>query len=212
MSWIDDSQAGSPVLGGFLRAAGAVGLAGCVLLPASVILGDLLVPNHDFVSETISDLAAGRWEFIADAGLYSFALSLLACAVGGAHDHPGGARWSWGVGGLSLLALVVCMVAARNEYGDGDDGGVVIHVYLVYALGLLFALVPWLLSRGAGRLGRGYRIGLRWGAVLWALAAPVFFFVPTSIDGLYERGLGLIAVGIVSILSWFLWQRGRWLA
>ena len=129
--------------------------------------------------------------------------------MGASHAHLGGDRWSWAVGGLGFLALIVFLVGARNEYGDGDDEGVAIHVYLVYALGALFAAVPWMMSRGAGIMGRGYRVGFRWLGTIWGLAAPVFFFLPTGIDGLYERGLGLVAIAFVGLLSWMLLDRGR---
>ena len=193
----------------FLVAMGIIGLLGCLAFVAAVVVGAIVVPGHDFVADTISDLGAGRYEFIADIGLYSFSAALVACAVGASHAHLGGDRWSWAVGGLAFLALIVFLVGARNEYGDGDDEGVVIHSYLVYALGALFAAVPWMMSRGAGIMGRGYRVAMRWCAVLWALAAPVFFFLPTGWDGLYERGLMLIAVAFVCVLAWMLLDRGR---
>lgn len=193
----------------FETAMGIVGILGCLSFVVAVIVGDVVVPNHDFVADTISDLGAGQYEMIADVGIYSFSAALIACALGGAHAHLGGDRWSWALGGLAFLGLVVFLVGARNEYGDGDDEGIVIHRYLVYALGVLFAVVPWAMARGAGIMGRGWRIAFRWCAVVWALAAPVFFFLPTGIDGLYERGLMLIAVIFTVILSALLIVRGR---
>jgi hypothetical membrane protein len=195
--------------GSFETAMGIVGILGCLSFIVAVVVGDIVVPDHDFVADTISDLGAGQYEMIADVGIYSFSAALIACALGGAHAHLGGDRWSWALGGLAFLGLIVFLVGARNEYGDGDDEGVVIHIYLVYALGLLFAVIPWAMARGAGIMGRGWRVAFRWCAAVWAVAAPVFFFLPTGIDGLYERGLMLIAIVFTVILSALLIVRGR---
>ena len=195
--------------GNFLTAMAIVGILGCLSFIVAVVVGDLVVPDHDFVADTISDLGAGQYELIADVGIYSFSAALVACALGASHAHLGGDRWSWALGGLAFLALIVFLVGARNEYGDGDEEGVVIHVYLVYALGLLFAVVPWAMARGAGIVGRGWRIAFRWWAIVWALAAPVFFLVPTAYDGLYERGLMLVAIGFTITLSLLLVARAR---
>jgi hypothetical protein len=197
---------------GFLQAAGAVAAAGCAVFALAVIVAGFVVPDYDIVADTISDLGAGRHKTIADLGLYAFSAALLACALGAAHAHLGGARWSWGAAGLALLALVVFLVGSRDAYGDGDREGTAIHGYLVYALGALFAAIPWAMARGAGVAGRGYRVALRWCAILWALAAPWFFVMPTHLDGLYERGLGLIALAFVLTLARLFWARGRRLA
>ena len=196
----------------FLAAMGIIGIVGSLAFVVAVIWGGLVVPDHDFVADTISDLGAGEHEWIADIGIYSFSAALVACALGASHAHLGGDRWSWSVGWLAFLGLIVFLVGARNEYGDGDDEGVVIHSYLVYALGAGFAAIPWMMSRGAGIMGRGWRIALRWCAILWALAAPPFFFLPTGIDGIYERGLLVIAVAFTMILASLLLRRGRMLA
>ena len=195
----------------FLVAMGLIGILGCVVFAGAVVVGDLVVPDHDFVADTISDLGAGRYEFIADIGIYAFSAALVACALGASHAHLGGDRWSWAVGWLALLALIVFLVGARNEYGDGDDEGFVIHSYLVYALGAGFAAIPWMMSRGAGIMGRGWRVAMRWCAVLWAVAAPVFFVMPTGWDGLWERGLMAIAVAFTLTLAAMLLRRGRML-
>ena len=56
--------------------------------------------------------------------------------------------WSAAIAGLALPALFIFLIGARNEYGDNHDDGVVIHVYLVYALGLLMVDIPLLMARG----------------------------------------------------------------
>lgn len=183
----------------FLMVTGACAIAGAVALVSGNVLGSLVVPGHDWVSDTVSDLAAGRYEIIQDVALYGFAAALIALALAGAHLHPGGWRWNGIIAGETLLALCVVIIAARNEYGDNDNAGIVVHIYIVYALGLLFAGV-FALTASVGRtLGRAFAWVSGVCAVLWILAAPVFFFVPTSIDGAWERGLGMIAA------VWTIW-------
>ncbi len=93
-------------------------------------------------------------------------------------------------------------MGARNEYGDSDTDGVVIHIYLVYALGLLMVVLPWSMSYGAGQTGQVYGRALKGITILWTISAPFFFFLPDSVDGIYERYLGLIAMGAVVTLAW----------
>ncbi|EDZ48730.1 DUF998 domain-containing protein [Leisingera daeponensis] len=182
---------------------------GCVLLAASVIAAGVIVPGHDWVADTISDLGAGRYEFIADSGLYAFSAALVAIAVAAAHVHLGGRGWSFGIVAFALMGLIVFLVGARNEYGDSDNEGVVIHIYLVYALGVLMAVAPWVMAGAAGQMGQGYTRMLRGISVLWTLTAPVFFFLPTGVDGLYERGLGLLALAAVCTLAHLFLRYGR---
>ena len=192
-----------------LIACGWIGLLGTAALGISNVVGSIVVPGHDWIADTISDLGAGRYEIIQDLGLYGYAAALLACAIGAANRHIGGARWSWAILGLALLALMVTLVGVRNEYGDGDSDGIVMHRYFVYGLGVLFAAVPMLMARGMGARGKGWAV-LAWTCgVLWAVAAPVFFFLPTGIDGIYERGLGVITMVFVGGLSLLLLREGR---
>ncbi|MEM9872296.1 MAG: DUF998 domain-containing protein [Pseudomonadota bacterium] len=139
------------------------GLAGCAVFILGTIVAPWFVPHHDWVADTISDLAAGEWEIIMDVSLYAFAAGLFCLALGAAHAHPGGTQWSLGVVSLGLLAALVTIIAAHNEYGDGDTKGVEIHIYLVYGQGL-------------------------------------FFLLPTSVDGLYERALGILSCAILAVL------------
>lgn len=184
-------------------------IIGCALFILSVLIADVVVPDHDWISDTISDLGAGRYEFIVDIGLYAFSASLISVALLAAHAHMGGWRWSLGVVGLALFGLIVFLVGARNEYGDRDNEGVVIHTYLVYAIGLLMAAVPWLMAEGAGRARAGYGRVLVGISALWIVSAPWFFFMPDGMDGLYERGLGFIAMAAVVTLAWLMIGLGR---
>ena len=93
-----------------------------------------------------------------------------------------------------LLAVCVVIIGARNEYGDSDNEGVVIHIYLVYALGGLF-FAAFLIGGLSGRRVASSLPGVSWACLaLWTVGAPTFFFLPTGWDGLWERGLGVICV------------------
>lgn len=172
----------------WLTILGAIGLVG------GNIAGSIVVPNHDFVADTVSDLAAGRYEIIQDVSLYGFAISLISLGLASAHVHNGITRWSIMTFGLVLLALCVVIIGARNEYGDGDNDGIVIHIYIVYALGILFTAVFALMALEGGRIAGYLRTVSWWCLALWIVGAPIFFIMPTGWDGLWERGLGVICV------------------
>ena len=176
-------------------------IAGCLIFAVTILIADFVVPQHDWIADTISDLGAGKYEYIVDIGIYAFSASLLAVAIGAAHFHMGGWRWSGGIIGLSIIGLLVFLSGARNEYGDQDSDGFVIHSYLVYGLGLLMVFVPWAMSKGANRIAGSYATALITIAIVWAISAPIFYFLPTDVDGIYERYLGLIAFWMVFILA-----------
>lgn len=191
-----------------LIALGWCAILGCIAFAGSVLIADFVVPEHDWIADTISDLGAGRYEFIADIGLYAFSAALISVALLAAHVHLGGKGWSVGIVGLALLGLIVFLVGARNEYGDNDSEGVVIHIYLVYALGLLMAVIPWSMSNGASRADAHYGRILVSISALWTISAPIFFLLPDGIDGIYERYLGLIAIIFVLSLATLFIRRG----
>lgn len=193
----------------FMTALGCFALLGCILFGLAILIADFVVPHHDWIADTISDLGAGKYEFIVDIGIYAFAASLISIALLAAHDHLGGLRWSFGAVGFAVLGLIVFLVGARNEYGDNDSDGWVIHIYLVYALGLLMAVLPWAMAQGAGRISRKISRVLIAMSVLWTISAPVFFFLPNSIDGIYERYLGLISFCTVGTMAWLFIIRAR---
>ena len=197
------------VQSGLTTALGIYSIFGCVIFGLSIVIADFVVPDHDWIADTISDLGAGKYEFIVDIGIYAFSASLISIALLAAHLHLGNWQWSVGIIGFALLGLIVFLVGARNEYGDSDTDGVVIHVYLVYALGVVMAIVSWLMAtclqkntKTEGRVLKGL-------SILWMLSAPIFFFLPDSIDGIYERYLGLIAFAIVITLARFFLRSAR---
>lgn len=186
---------------GFVYALSWFSILGCGVFAVTILIADFVVPGHDWIADTISDLAAGRYEFIVDTGIYAFAAALIAVALVSAHLHLGGTRWSVGTVGLAAMGLIVFLIGARDEYGDLDDEGVEIHIYLVYAIAVLMAMIPWCMAKAAGRINalyRGILIGI---SGVWIVTAPIFFFLPTDIDGLYERCLGLLAILMVITLT-----------
>lgn len=190
-------------------ALGWYAIIGCVIFSIAILIADFVVPNHDWISDSISDLGAGKYEFIVDIGIYAFSASLISIALLSAHIHLGKWPWSLGIVGFAILGLIVFLVGARNEYGDSDSEGVVIHIYLVYALGFLFAASPLALAQDAECIGTAncrILIGL---SVLWMVSAPVFFFLPDSIDGIYERYLGVIAFAITIMVARLFLQRAN---
>ena len=192
-----------------LRGMAAIALAGPVIFAIAILIADFVVPDHDWIADTISDLGAGPYEFIVDIGIYAYSAALLACAIGSAHAHLGGKGWSLGLYGLLATGLIVFLVGARNEYGDADRDGTVIHVYLVYALGVAFTVIPWAMSAGAGAIDRRLGWVCRTVTALWIPMAPVFFLMPDGWDGLYERGLGLVTACFVVAIALALLGRAR---
>lgn len=185
----------------FLFATGVLGLLGIVSLTAGQVIGDIMVPGYDWTAQTISDLAAGEDEIIMDIGLYGFAAALTAAALGAAHLHLGRVGWTLGTFALVLLAAATIIIGARNEYGDLDRGAVVIHRYVVYAIGVLFAVLPFPMMRGARVVGNGYARVFQVCGVLWILCAPTFYVIPGGWDGAWERLLGVIACAFLATLS-----------
>ncbi|MEP3333293.1 DUF998 domain-containing protein [Sedimentitalea sp.] len=186
-----------------------LGVFGCIALATSILIADFVVPNHDWIADTISDLGAGRYEFIVDMGLYAFAAALIGLAVLAAHVHLGAWDWSVGIIALIVFGLLVFLIGARNEYGDNDSDGWVIHSYLVYALGVTMTIACFALARGAARASPRYRTVLIATGIVWVASSPVFFFLPTDIDGIYERYLGAVSFVLVVILSHLFYQRAK---
>ncbi|MCX7567723.1 DUF998 domain-containing protein [Sulfitobacter sp. F26169L] len=187
-----------------LTSCGIIAILGAIAMVLGNVVGSIVVPDHDWIADTVSDLAAGKYEIIQDVALYGYAATLIACAIGASHLHMDGTRWNLGIGSLALLAMCVVIIGARNEYGDQDNEGIVIHIYVVYVLGLLFALLFLLMARGMARAARRYAVISYCCAALWIIAAPIFFVMPTGYDGAFERGLGIITIIWVTAFAWLL--------
>lgn len=178
----------------FLVLLAWLSLFGGISLIAGNVVGSMVVPDHDWVADTVSDLAAGRYEIIQDVALYGFAGTLAALSLGCAHLHGGGWKWTSLTVALMVLAVCVVIIGARNEYGDGDNEGIVIHIYIVYLMGVLFvaafALAARIFMDTASKFAK-----ISWCcAAVWALGAPVFFLMSTAYDGAWERGLGIVSI------------------
>ncbi|MDF1727229.1 MAG: DUF998 domain-containing protein [Sulfitobacter sp.] len=194
------------IASGFLRLMAVIAALGTAALLIGNIVGSIVVPDHDWISDTVSDLAAGRYEIIQDVALYGYAATLLALGLAAAHLHTGAANWGWMSVILVVLAAAVIVIGARNEYGDGDNGGVVIHIYVVYLLGALFAGIFALMAVEGGRFDFPMQ-QVSWVClVFWAIGAPVFFVMPTKYDGAWERGLGVVTMVWCLAFALALWR------
>ncbi|MGK7654279.1 MULTISPECIES: DUF998 domain-containing protein [unclassified Roseovarius] len=193
----------------FMIFLGLLGIAGCLCLILGTLVAPFYVPDYNWWSDTVSDLAAGDSEIIMDVALYGFATGIMATALAASHDHLGESGWSIGVLSLAAIAGIVVIVGARNEYGDGDQDGVVIHIYLVYMLGALFALVPATMASALRHVApKSARAMIALGAI-WVVLVPVFLTMGTRWDGLVERIMGLAATGVITILSLVAIRNGR---
>lgn len=193
----------------FARAAGMFGLISCMAVVVANIAGLMIYEAHDPISETISALAAGRYGWIQDTGLVLFAIGWVGGAAALYRWSLGGSRWTAAVALMLALGVDLILIALYNEYGDTDAKGAVIHMYCTYALAVLFALIPWLLSTGLGRLSRRWaRLGAGT-SIAWVVLAPLYLGVPTSWNGAYERFLGMIIVAWLAGTSWLLVHRAR---
>lgn len=95
------------------RTCGVIAMAGCALCAIADLLGARLSNRIGLVSDTISDLAAGgRFDWLADLGLYAFVVAVLAAAIGlGRWPLTG---WDWRLGKvlLFLIAIIVTVIGA----------------------------------------------------------------------------------------------------
>lgn len=204
-------MAGTANAGGdeVLRVAGALALTGCAATVIANIVGSIVVDSHDWIRNTISYLAEGRYAWIQDLGLLIFAAGLVGLGAGLWRLGLGGFGWRAGAGALVLMGIDVGVIALRHDYGEVTPDGVVVHSQAVWLLGGLFALALLLLARGLGRIGPGWRKGTLAVAVVWIVLAPPFFMVPTGFDGLYERVLALIMIGWIVPVAVLLLEEGR---
>lgn len=188
---------------------GVIGIIGCFAAIASNIIGVIVVEDHNPISQTISALAIEKYAWIQDIGLDMFATGLIACALGLYVWNLNGIRWKIGNFLLLLLGIDIYIIAEHNKYAGRPGVGANIHIYCVYALGLLFTALTLLLAFGLRKVGRNwYRFSIGT-SIFWIVLAPIFFFVPTNIDGAYERFISLIMITWVAAISWLLIKKGR---
>ena len=192
-----------------LLVCGIIGIFGCLSVIIANIIGIIVVESHNPITETISALAITKHAWIQDLGLDLYAAAMIACAVGLYAWNLGGLRWKTAAVLLGLLGVDVILIAEHNQYAGRPGVGAAIHIYCVYALAILFAATSLLLSFGLRKVGRNWYRYSMGTAIIWTVLAPIFFFVPTSIDGAYERFISLITISWVAAISWLLIKRGR---
>lgn len=188
---------------------GVIGLIGSFAAVIANLVGIIVVEQHNPISETISKLAIGEYAWIQDLGLDFYAAGVVACAVGLYAWNLSKIHWKVGTLCLVSLGVIVILIAEHNQYaGQPENNGQAIHMQLVYAFGILFALSTLLLAFGLRRVGQNwYRFSIGM-AIMWVLLAPIFFYIPTTWDGAYERLLGLLVFSWTVAMSWLLVQRG----
>lgn len=168
------------------------------------LLGVGLSERMGIASDTISNLAAGEWDILSDLGIYAFVVGVLAVLAGLVRWRV--SRWDWRLGTvlLAVLAVDYTLIAAYEAYSTGE--GLQIHYKLVYLMGVVFPLAVLLTAGQFYEIDRRLGIALYVGGVLWALAAPFLFVVPTAWDGLYERALALGKLGWFVIMGVMIWR------
>lgn len=168
----------------------------------TILIADFTVQSNDMIADTISAMAAGPEMWFAEIGIYAFAFALMAIALGAAAAHPGGWSWSVATVGFVVLGVTVFLIGFRDEYGDGDfDASETVHIELVYTLAATAALTTFLASRGTKPIHETLGRALLVLAGAWTILAPIFVFLPTAYDGIYERFLALLLVAIVGTMS-----------
>ena len=193
----------------FSSLCGAVGLLGCLGVVAGDVAGIIVYEPHNPISETISNLAAGQYAWIQDISLDLFAASSIASGLGLANWRLGAFRWKAAAALLVMLGVDLVLIAEHNQYAGRNVPGATIHTACVYALGALFTLITFLLASDLRRIGPAWARFDLTVAVIWIIAAPFFFLVPTGWDGAYERTLALMVVIWFAAISWLLIKRGR---
>ena len=188
---------------------GAIGIFGCLSVILADIIGILVVEKHDPISETISALAITKSAWIQDLGLDFYALAMFACAIALFKWNLGDWRWRTSSVLLGLLGIDVILIAEHNQYAGREGVGASIHIQCVYALAVLFAAITLLASFGLRKIGQNWYRYSMGTAIVWTILAPIFFFVPTNIDGAYERFISLITISWVTAISWLLIVKGR---
>ena len=168
----------------------AMGLAllGAMAVVVANFVAAWLHDETGLFADTISNLAAGRYGWVLDAALVLFALGVGAIGVALWRFDLDGWRWRAGAALTVLAAIGIAVIALYNEYGDGDRGGVTIHLEVVIGMAVAFTLATWLLAPGLTRVGG------RWAAIstllglAWLLVGLAYFFLaPDGWDGLVER-------------------------
>ena len=155
------------------------------------LLASFLTPDTNMIASTISDVAAGPFDWVQDMGLYILSAALCVLAYG--MHKLDEKRWHWKAGVVTMLvmAAAITIMGGYEQYGDGNSRGLVIHGYLVYTFGGAFCAalllsIPALIQRDYRWLPLNILYLLTWSAV-----SVYYYSMGTGWDGLVERLLGL---------------------
>lgn len=149
------------------------------------------------------------YAWIQDLGLDLFAFGMVACAIALSKWRINKVKWKIGTLLLFLLGIDIILIAEHNKYAGREGIGSAIHLQCVIVMAVLFTLTAILLASGlrkANRIWYRYSMGT---AIFWMVLSPIFFIVPTQIDGAYERFIAMIMVSWVAAISWILIQHGQ---
>jgi len=170
----------------------------------------VVIPDHDPVTDTISDLGRGPNAVWMDTLFYLNAAGHVALALGAAHAHLG--RWGWSAGTviLTLVGLDLVMLGLWDEFStESDVENLSVHSQLAVLLFPLYFVGPLSMAAGAARASRGYGRAFIAGAALWPVCALAYYFGPDHIDGALERVAGLVTLLWTMPLGWLFLSRGR---
>lgn len=190
---------------GTSRILGGLTIAGCLTAIVADLTTARLSGRLNVMENTISNLAAGgKYDWLADLGLYGFVIGVLAATVGLWRWRIERLDWRLGTFALLGLAIVVAIIGAYEAYSSGE--GQVIHYRLVYALGVLFPTAALLTAGQFYTMSRPVGIALYLLGGLFLIMGPGLFLVPTSIDGGYERLLAGLMLTWFVIIGVFIWR------
>ena len=188
---------------------GAMGILGPVAFTVATLVMQILVPNHDWMADTISDLGDGPMQIWMDCFFYLQGAGLIALAVAAAHAHLGRWGWSAGILMLTLLALAIVLLGVWDEfYTRPDPPHLSVHTRIAITLLPLFTLGPLAMAAGAARIDERYRRMFLASAALWPVLALTYYFGPDGWDGLLERIAGAVTLLWTVPLGWMFLSRG----
>jgi hypothetical protein len=188
----------------FCRFCGILGLFGCVAAVATDAAGVIVSPAFGFIHDTISALAAGRYDWVQDLGLSWLAIGAVAIGLGLYRWRLGTVAWKIGSTLLIALAAALLLITVRENYARHIPRALLIHESLVYTMAIVFAAIALLTARGLKRVSSSWMRFSIVTAILWILAAPALLLVPSSWEGAYERAVALLMLVWLACVSYLL--------
>ncbi|MEE4206079.1 MAG: DUF998 domain-containing protein [Erythrobacter sp.] len=191
------------------KVLGGLVIAGCLTAIVLDLVGVGLSDQVGMIRDTISNLAAKEGDDtpvdeLADTGLYAFVVAVLAATAGLARWRIDRLDWKIGAVLLVIVAICVALIAGYEAYTNGE--GPVIHYRLVYVLGGAFPLTVLLTAGQFYEIRKWLGIALYTLGVVWGIAAPFLFVVPTGWDGAYERLLAALMLGWFAAMGVMIWR------